>query len=402
MAQQSFFKILWAHIQRESARELESNSFTGFVSFALTRATRLILTGLGPVGSFLADLSEFFIKSSLRAIGPAYEEWQRGYYRVSSSKSGLTVLERPMLITPQHNSLILPERLEIPTKSIVTPPKDLVYNPSRSLQFETPYHALLSQIRAQSQIGKRPGIPSAIQRRSNFRNLQFITDVAYPQWLLEKDSTPSTTPLPRSAGSRLTWSSHRSDILDWYLSNSGGARNLRKTLQNVIKTPRRPELKIQRPPAKWNLESMSKDGFHTLKQTAQQGDSEAQFQLGKMYVTGRFFLDLFVEQNKELGYQWITTAATQGHSKAKEYLRTRSRRSKSDLENVNKEQFHALKQAAQNGDPEAQFQLGKMFVTGRFFLDLFVEQNKERGYQWITAAAKQGHSQAQEYLRTRR
>ena len=401
MAQPSFFKILWAHIQRESARELESNSFTGFVSFALTSAltkvTRMILTGLGPVGSLLADLSEFFIKSSLRAIGPAYEEWQRGLYRVSSRQSGLTVLERPTLLTPQHESLILPERLEIPTKSIITPPKDLIYNPSRSWQFETPYRALLSQIRAQSQIGKRPSIPSEIQQRSNFRNLQSITDVAYPQWLLEKGPSPSTTPLTRSAASPLKWSGYRSNILDWYLSNSSGAGDFRETLQNVIKTLGRPELKIQRRPSRWNLESMSKEQFHTLKQAAQKGDPEAQFQLGKMFVTGRYFLDLVVEQNKEHGYQLVTAAAKQGHSHAQEYLRT-----KWNLESMSKEQFHTLKQAAQKGDPEAQFQLGKMFVTGRYFLDLVVEQNKEHGYQLVTAAAKQGHSQAQEYLRTRR
>lgn len=65
-----------------------------------------------------------------------------------------------------------------------------------------------------------------------------------------------------------------------------------------------------------------------------------------------------------------------------------------DLDHLDEEQFDMLCSAAEDGDPEAQYQLGRMYITGRYFPDLVIAQDKDNGYQWLRLAANQGHLKA--------
>jgi hypothetical protein len=61
----------------------------------------------------------------------------------------------------------------------------------------------------------------------------------------------------------------------------------------------------------------------TLKQRAEQGDAEAQFNLGLMYGSGRG-----VEKDEKEGVKWIRKAAEQGFEPAKAFFKKLSEQQK--------------------------------------------------------------------------
>jgi hypothetical protein len=82
------------------------------------------------------------------------------------------------------------------------------------------------------------------------------------------------------------------------------------------------EQKLQ--PKRWNIDDLDKLQFKDLKQAANDGDNEAQFQMGKIYLTGKKFQDGFVVQ-KDLqeAIMFVTLAAVRGNVDAREFLRQR-------------------------------------------------------------------------------
>ena len=99
----------------------------------------------------------------------------------------------------------------------------------------------------------------------------------------------------------------------------------------------------------------SDDQSKKIQLSAEQGDTDAQYLLGRMYAEGRG-----VRQDKDQATYWYKKAV-EGYRKA-----------------------------AEQGDPEAQFELGLMYANG-----YGVSKDEIKAFQWLQKAAEQEHGDAQ-------
>ena len=68
---------------------------------------------------------------------------------------------------------------------------------------------------------------------------------------------------------------------------------------------------------------------------------------------------------------------------------------------MDKQSFSKLSKLAESGDTKALFKLGKMCLFGRYVNDLYIPQDKVKGFRLIQQAAALGYTQAQSYLEQR-
>jgi TPR repeat protein len=116
---------------------------------------------------------------------------------------------------------------------------------------------------------------------------------------------------------------------------------------------------------------------------AEQGDSDAQFNLGQAYKLGRG-----VPTDLRLAQSWYEKAAQQGHGQAQAILGLIM------FQNGNRAgAMPWIKKGADNGDPRAQYVLGTALFNG----DL-VAKDWPRAYALMVRAAAQGLPQAQANL----
>ncbi len=126
-----------------------------------------------------------------------------------------------------------------------------------------------------------------------------------------------------------------------------------------------------------------------LQQAAERGDSNAQFQMGDLYMSGRG-----VDRDPAAGAAWYRAAAQQGHAVAASNLGVLYANGwgvqPSDTEAVN--WFH---KAADAGDAGGENNLGSMYIAGRG-----VAQSDVLGAKWVSSAAQRGAPEAQYTLAT--
>jgi TPR repeat protein len=121
-----------------------------------------------------------------------------------------------------------------------------------------------------------------------------------------------------------------------------------------------------------------------LQQAADAGDATAQWNLGGMYVSAAGGL----AQDREQALAWCHKAADQGFAPALATLGVLyAHLGQSD------KALHYLQQAAQAGDPEAQYNLALMYRSGKG-----TARNLERAFEWLCQAAEQGVASAQSKL----
>jgi len=139
---------------------------------------------------------------------------------------------------------------------------------------------------------------------------------------------------------------------------------------------------------------------------AQQGHVEAQFILGIMYERGDG-----VDRNDDQAYQWISTAAQQGHPRARSLLESdkwllyldaktpekNGPEEKADVPDagghtseVTSEQVEEYIRKAEDGDVDAQYNLGVIYYHGEG-----VPRDFEKAYIWFRKAAEQDDADAQ-------
>ena len=124
--------------------------------------------------------------------------------------------------------------------------------------------------------------------------------------------------------------------------------------------------------------------FEEVKNSAENGNSDAQFILGLMY---------YKEQNYAEAAEWYRKAAEQGNIKAQFNLGNKYYEGKGVKQNY-KEAFKWYKKAAEQGHAQAQFNLGCMYGRGEGVSKNFFEVNK-----WLTKSARQGNQDAQEFVK---
>lgn len=262
------FSTLWSGVRGEMRRELQSGGFTGAVACALSGvARRIILLALGPVGEFVVPFSDFFIRSGVIAL---QRSWNRAIYNVRTTRSGLTVLERPRISTPQSTLLTVPQRLELPTETLIDPPAGLLLasshrrvraevpspvaktwrsfatgglNPSQRMWLSaqtrsslrtaalpprlTALDALLSQglggtpMRYSIRRDSSPVLTATARAFGRSSDLSSLTDVEYPAWVFENQ-------VYRHPFGRTT-ASESNEFFKWYMGDRARAGRMRDT-----------------------------------------------------------------------------------------------------------------------------------------------------------------------------
>ena len=133
-----------------------------------------------------------------------------------------------------------------------------------------------------------------------------------------------------------------------------------------------------------DLNSVSDDkkiDFDKCLEAAEQGDAEAQYMVGKCYLTGEG-----TEKNKIIAFRWFKKSAEQGHAKAQYetglcYLEGKG---------TEVESLEWYKKAAEQGYAEAQYKVGNAYYCGKG-----VEKDKNEAFKWFLLAAEQGQADAQ-------
>ena len=119
-----------------------------------------------------------------------------------------------------------------------------------------------------------------------------------------------------------------------------------------------------------------------LQKTAEQGDAEAQFLLGQMYLSG-----LGVSEDRHEAEKWLRKAADQGYDAAQFSLGLMYAKERG----VPKDDWAweatmwQNRAAAEQGDADAQFFLGQMYAEGQR-----VPEDYVKAYAWLNLAAAQG------------
>ncbi len=123
-----------------------------------------------------------------------------------------------------------------------------------------------------------------------------------------------------------------------------------------------------------------------LKPLAEEGDAEAQFNLGVMYDDAEDILE-----NDMKAVRWYRKAAEQGHAPAQYRLGILYANASRLSEDDPREMMRWLRKAAEQGYADAEYALGFIFANG---VDN-VEENRSQAADWYRKAAEQGHEPAQ-------
>ncbi len=124
------------------------------------------------------------------------------------------------------------------------------------------------------------------------------------------------------------------------------------------------------------------DYIEWLKFAAELGDANAQYQLGIKYYTGSG-----IERNKKQAYEWIAKAASKGNKEAKRSLKNGSF--------FDETYFDKLIAKAEQGDPEAQYEVAFSYETGVTKDDESLGITPSQAFSWYQKAAELGHAKAQ-------
>jgi len=124
-----------------------------------------------------------------------------------------------------------------------------------------------------------------------------------------------------------------------------------------------------------------------ITRSAEKGHADAQNYLGSMYLSGDY-----ISENIEEAIKWFSMAAEQGHPSAQCYLGTLYNLGKGLPKDYSRAMDLFMKSANQ-GNTDAQFNIGWMYSNGQG-----VDQCKKAAKRWYKLACSNGHEIACEHL----
>lgn len=136
------------------------------------------------------------------------------------------------------------------------------------------------------------------------------------------------------------------------------------------------------------LHEFDKITLPAIEQAAEQGDAEAQFQLGALYANGKG-----VEQDTTRAAHWLQRSAEQGFVQAQTLLgwcHTAGNGVEHDMGTA----IEWYLKAAEQGDTDAMCSLADIYIAG----SPSIEQNTRTALTWYTQAANLHHPKAQYQL----
>lgn len=125
--------------------------------------------------------------------------------------------------------------------------------------------------------------------------------------------------------------------------------------------------------------TIAKEFTDPIKSKAEQGDAEAQLQMGLRYASTAWGME-----NDKIATQWFAKAAAQNQVEA-QYRYGMSLLKGIGVVQDYKMAFAWLEKSAKQGYAQAQFAVGKMYQAG-----IGIDSNAERAYLWFNLAASQG------------
>ena len=132
---------------------------------------------------------------------------------------------------------------------------------------------------------------------------------------------------------------------------------------------------------------LTRDDLDAIRHAAEQGDADAQFEVGESYTSGTK-----VPRDHTEAARWYRQAAEQGHADALFLLGEHYARGLGVLKD-DKEAARSFRQAAEQGHDSAQLVLAGFFAEGRGVL----KDDKEAA-RWYRQAAERGNAIAQMFL----
>ena len=124
--------------------------------------------------------------------------------------------------------------------------------------------------------------------------------------------------------------------------------------------------------------------FDFQMKLAQKGNAEAQYKVGEMYETG-----FGVKEDKVEARNWITKASDQGHETAGFKLLYWDIE-KNGITDANKAGLDSLRAKAKEGNPQAEYYVGKMYSRG-----VGVSRDSGKAIKWLNKAAFVGVLEAE-------
>ncbi len=137
-----------------------------------------------------------------------------------------------------------------------------------------------------------------------------------------------------------------------------------------------------------NTNSESDDSLEKLRKKANEGDAQAQYELGKKYDPSECDS---IENDEEM-FKWYRMSAEQGHAEAQLRLGTAFMNGTGVALNF-EEAVKWFKKSAEQGLSDAQMVLGFMYSEG-----MGVKKDYIEAYKWNSKSAEQGNPVAQESL----
>lgn len=133
------------------------------------------------------------------------------------------------------------------------------------------------------------------------------------------------------------------------------------------------------------------EGIKWVLKAAEQGLAEAQFKIGEWYQVD-FLPTKDYDEQEAKKLEWYSKAAEQGHTRALYLTAEQLSHNVFSSEKDKKKVFDMYHQAAEQGDKDAQYELGMCYNQG-----YGVAVNNKESFKWLRKAAEQGHTES-EYL----
>ncbi|KPJ91409.1 MAG: hypothetical protein AMJ53_11760, partial [Gammaproteobacteria bacterium SG8_11] len=136
-----------------------------------------------------------------------------------------------------------------------------------------------------------------------------------------------------------------------------------------------------------NQHSGISDALYWYEQAASNRHAESQFMLGRLYYDG-----VVVAKDLVKAQDWLKRAAAQNHRGAKNLFALLN----TDTKKLKFSEFDTLKAKAREGNKDAQYQLGLLYLNGdKLKRNSAILQNTPEALKWFIAAANQNHVEAQ-------
>ena len=129
--------------------------------------------------------------------------------------------------------------------------------------------------------------------------------------------------------------------------------------------------------------SLTNEEITEIINKAKSGNSEAQYQLGRMYMDGEG-----VKQNDQKAIEWFRNSAEQGLAIAQNYVGLMYANGQGVKQNY-QEALKWFRKAGEQGNAQAQYNIGFMYENGNG-----VAKSKAEASKWYRMAANQGNATA--------